>query len=371
MSDHPARAAQQHVDDLEQQPDFELGPEWDVKPIDPLAGARVPQAELRYRERIRQEAAQGFIGMDALYLSVQQAIHQPLVDEQGQILDDTWHLERANKTILAVPIGDTRDPGALERAAVDIVASAIGSFAAEVMLRLFAYANDPPNWRRPNFTIRLSELLDALGFKRDARGLHYSANRRRLTSTLLALHLTHVGLQQDAARRGGRAVGFIAPLLSTVGYATEEDVRHLNAWQVFQMGLPDEVMISIHPLWFQGLRDQDGVAGMDYALIPRPRAGNAGRQRGGSKSPVIATLREYLLRCQNDLGTRSLTIARDRLLQIANITNQVPRHASRTLERALMRLQAEQLIHSYAPVPLSNGASDLITIEWLPPHDHA
>ena len=342
--------------------------EWAVVRLDPLSGTLLGDEELAFRARIRAEAEQGMVGVDALYLSAKGAIHQPLVGEQGSVSGDSWLLTRANKTTLRVPVPAAGDAAALAQAAVTIAGAAIDEFAGEVMLQLFAVANDPPNWRSPEFSVRLSDLLDRLGFKRDNRGVHRSDARRRLTTTLLALHLTHVGLQRSAPRRGGRAAtGFIAPLLSAVGYATQEDVGHLSPIEVFEQGLPEQVAVAINSVWYEGVRQRDGAPGAEYALIPHlaPPA-EAGRAHRGRRSPVVDLLREYLLRCRVATGSPQITVSRQALLDVANIHDRNARQAGRTLGRALDTLQATGPIRAYRPRPVPLAAADLITVELTP-----
>ena len=345
------------------------GQEWAVLRLDPLSGELLDDEELAFRTRIRAEAEQGMVGVDALYLSAQQAIHQPLVGEHGSLSGDSWLLTRANKTTLRVPVPDAGDTAALARAAVTIARAAIDDFAAEVMLHLFAMANDPPNWRRPEFSVRLSDLLDRLGFKRDNRGVHRSDARRKLTTTLLALHLTHVGLQRSAPRRGGgrAATGFIAPLLSSVGYATQEDVSHLSAIEVFEQGLPEQVAVVINSMWYEGVRRRDGTPGAEYVLIPHlAPPEEAGRAHRGRRSPVVDLLREYLLRCRDATGSSRITVSKQALLDIANIHDRNARQAGRTLARALDALQASGPVSTYHPKPLPLGSTDLLTIDLVP-----
>ncbi|HVA92383.1 MAG TPA: hypothetical protein VNL71_21360 [Chloroflexota bacterium] len=340
---------------------------WTIVRIDPMSGELINTEEEQFRALIREEATQGLIGVDALYLSVQSALHQPLVGEQGKVAGDAWLLARANRTTLRVPIPDAGDNAALEEAAITIARAAIDDFAAEVMLQLFAVANDPPHWRRPEFSLRLSDLMDRLGFKRDNRGIHRSDARRRLTTTLLALHLTHVGVQRNATRRGGRTMGFLAPLLSAVGYATQEDVSHLSPIEVFEQGLPEQVAISINPVWYEGVRRRDGSAGTDYLLVPRTASTHpaGGRPRRGRRSTVVDLLREYLLRCQAATGQPAVTISRQALLEIAAIHDRNPRQAGRTLTRGLDALRAEHLVLGFTPDPLPLGQADLITIDLV------
>jgi hypothetical protein len=343
-----------------------LGANWTILSADPITGELISPEERAYRAHIRDEAEQGMVGVDALYLAAHQTIHQPLLDEQGEVSGEGWVLERANNTTLRVAFSEKLDSETLEEVAVSIARAAIDDFAAEVMLHLFAIANDPPNWRRPELTIRLSELLDRLGFKRDSRGVHRSDARKKLSTTLLALYLTHVGVQRRARRRGERSVGFIAPLLSAVGYMTEEEVGHLSPLQVFQRGLPDTVSVTINALWYQGLRRPDGSAGRNYTLIPRPHPRAGGRARGGSRSPALGLLREYLLRYRRASNDAQLDITRTKLLEIAGITDRRVGQAGTTLGRALDGLIAERLLTAYAPRPLPLGPMDLISLTWDP-----
>jgi hypothetical protein len=124
------------------------------------------------------------------------------MDEHGTVSGDSWLLKRANRTTLRVPVPEAGAAAGLERAAVTIARAAIDDFGVAVMLHLFAVANDPPNWRRPDFTLRLSDLLDRPGFKRDSRGVHRSDARRGLTTTLLALHPTHVRWRDGPVQAG-------------------------------------------------------------------------------------------------------------------------------------------------------------------------
>ncbi|GAC1400603.1 MAG: hypothetical protein NVSMB65_18360 [Chloroflexota bacterium] len=346
--------------------DIQKHDDWTVLRIDPASGELLGTEEAAFRERIRVEAEQGLVGVDALYLSVHRTIHQPLVGEQGRVLGDAWLLQRANRTTLRIPIGEDADATARENVAVTIARAAIDDFAAEVMMHLFAAANDPPNWRRPSFTVRLSDLLDRLGFRRDDRGIHRSDARRRLTTTLLALHLTHIGMQREAGRRGGRSVGFIAPLLAAVGYATREDVGHLSPIEVFEQGLPEEVSIAINQLWYAGVRQPDGLPGQDYTLIPRPLPGAGGRKRGGSRSRVAAVLREYVLRCRAATTDSRVAITRRALLDISSISDRNVTQASRTLTHALDILCTEETLVAYAPSPVPLGSGDMITLYWQP-----
>jgi hypothetical protein len=338
--------------------------EWTILKADPLTGELIDAAELAYRHRIRAEAEQGKVGVDSFYLEAQRIIHQPLTDERGLVSGDGWTLERANRTTLRVAFEEGPDRAAVEKMAVAIARLVIDDFAAEVMIQLFTIANDPPNWRRPRVTVRLSNLLNRLGFKPDSRGVHYSEHRRKLSTTLLALSMTHVGVQRS--RHGGRkgAEGFISPLIGPISYATDHEVGQLSPFEIFERGLPDIVSVTIAAPWYQGLRDESGAPGTRYSLIPRPRA-EGGRKRGGSRSPVVRVLREYLQRYHQASGERELAITRSKLLEIAGITNRVTGQANTTLSRALDALIAEGLLTAYTPSPLPLDPMDLIVLSGL------
>ena len=339
--------------------------QWQLQSVDPLTGELLSDEELAYRARILQEAKEGFTGVDALYFSAHRIIHQPLTDEQGLISGDGWKLDRANNTTLRVADSEGLDPGALEKIAVTIVRSAIDDFAAEVMLALFALANDPPNWRRPRLHIQLSDLLDRLGFKRDGRGLHYSDARRKLSTTLLALQLTQIGVQQRAGRKGDASVGFIAPLLAGITYATQQEVGNLSPVQVFEQGLPDSVTVYINPLWYQGLREPDGSPGRRYTLIPRqePRP-TPGRARGGSRSPALRLVREYVQRCRQAERGSQVAVTKQVLLNVAGITNRRSDKANASLSRVLDALLVEEVIAGYEPNPLPIDVQAIVTLRW-------
>lgn len=341
--------------------------QWQLQSVDPLTGELLSDEELAYRARILQEAQEGFTGVDALYFSTHRIIHQPLTDEQGLVSGDGWKLDRANNTTLRVAQSEGLDPSALEKLAVTIVRGAIDDFAAEVMLMLFTLANDPPNWRRPQLHIQLSDLLDRLNFKRDSRGLHYSDARRKLSTTLLALQLTQIGVQQRAERKGEASVGFIAPLLSGITYATQQEIGNLSPVQVFEQGLPDSVTVYINPLWYQGLREPDGSPGRRYTLIPRQEPRPApGRARGGSRSPALRLVREYLQRCKQAERGRQVAVTKQVLLNVAGIANRRADKANASLGRVLHALLDEKVIQSYEPDPLPLDALAIVTLRWTP-----
>jgi hypothetical protein len=344
-----------------------LGEGWTILPADPLTGQLLDEAERAFRERIRAEAQEGLVGVDTLYLSAHRRIHQPLAGEQGEVSGDGWILERPNHTTLRVAYSEGLEAAALADLAVTIARAAINDFAAEVMLTLFAIANDPPNWRRPQLTISLNDLLDRLGFRRDNRGVHRSDARKKLSTTLLSLHLMHIGVQQRARRRGAQSVGFIAPLLSSIAYATHDEIGNLSPIEVFRQGLPEMVSIHINPLWYQGVRQPDGSPGAQYGLLSRadlPQRG--GRTRGGSRSVAVSKLREYLLQYRQAVGPDQthVTVARRALLEITGITNRRADQANASLTRAITSMIEEDLLAGYRPQPLPLDPLGLITLSW-------
>ena len=336
--------------------------DWTVTEVDRNTGARLGAAELVYRRRIAAEAANdGAFGVDNRYAEARADIHQSLINEQGQLAPEGWALERARTTII-VPIDNIDDPKAVRDAAVEIARAALGPFAGEVMLHLYAISNDPPNWRNPAFVISISDLLDRLGYKRDAQGRHYTSSRRHISTTLMALHFTHVGLRHED---GQRQQGLVAPLLDTMSYDAGEEARHLGILDVFAQGLPDRVGVRIHQLWYDGLRTAEGHPGLDYTLIPRLPARpirRPGPQPGRSTPHLV--LREYLASCEQDLGSKPLVLARNRLLEIAGIHAARAHTANRTLARSLQALADAGLIASYSPIPLPTHPDAPITISW-------
>lgn len=333
----------------------------------PESGEWVTLQEIEYRSAMETERERGLIAVDALYLEVRSALHQPLVTaEKGQVLADRWEVQRANRTVVRVPVGEESDAATMEKAAVTIAGAALGDYGAKVMELLFAISNEPPVWRRPRFTVYLSDLLDRLGYKRDERGVHYTNNRRLLAKTLLALQLTQVGVQRSARRAGGRSVGFIAPLISSLAYDTKENVRHLTPIEVFEQGLPDTVTVTITDVWYAGVRQPDGTPGADYALIPAPERARPGRRRGGSRSPAADALRVYVERCRTEGVSDHVRLTRQDLLNHAGIKDRRSKQASVTLTRALDTLRSEGLLDRYSPEPLPTRPEDLITLHWLP-----
>src|SRR5205823_12895218 len=77
--------------------------------IDPRTGAVLTPEEAAYRVQIVEEQRQGFYALDPAYRQNQAAIHQPIEDETGTVIDDTWVLERTNQTTLRIRPGEIGD----------------------------------------------------------------------------------------------------------------------------------------------------------------------------------------------------------------------------------------------------------------------
>ena len=337
------------------------GADWGIEPADPLTGAELTDEELAYRERIRDEAEQGLFAVSSRYVEVADAIHRPMGSAQGTLAGEDWVLERPGRVTLTVPLPPDLGSARRQDLAVQIARLAGGEFAAEVMLALFALANDPPYWRRPAFQVRMGDLLDRLNFARDGRGVHRSDARRRLSQTLLALHFTHVGVDQGI-NAAGKRLGYLAPLLVTLAYSTEQDIGNRSPAEVFAAGLPDEIGIAIHPMWYEGLSGHAGYAA-NYALLPRTQ--HEGPRRRGGQSPVLAALRAYVReRAAEHRSHGRCTISRGVLIAISGTRDTNPRQAGRTLTRALDALCAEGVLVGYTPQPLPSGAEELITLRW-------
>src|SRR5579871_6144943 len=311
-----------------------------VGDIDVLTGQPLDAMEVEYRLKIQREFE--YIAVDAEYAAYRAAIHQPLGDDEyGHLNSDGWALERPAAALQLPLLPDDRDQGSQE-GVVQLIRHFVGDFPARVMHLLFEVANDPPFYRRPDITVSINDLLDRLGYTRDSRGIHYSANRKRLTSTLQALYLTHVELYQ---RRGRTTNGFSAPLLSFLGFSsTSIDARNMPIREVFARGLPDVVRLTINSIWYKGVRDGDNRPGAHYQLLPRATVEAVGRRRAGARTRAarsgrsVDNLRIYVQRCQASTQTRQAAIALSSLLQEAGITNRNASQAAITLRRALDRL---------------------------------
>jgi hypothetical protein len=308
-----------------------------------------------------------FIALDAEYAAYRAAIHQPLGDDELPHTDETgWTLQRPSSALQLPLLPVDRDQRSQE-GVVELLRHFVGEFPAHVMHLLFEVANDPPFYRRPDITVSINTLLDRMGYTRDSRGIHYSVNRRRLTRTLQALHLTNVELYQ---RRGKTTKAFSAPLLSALGFTSaNEEVRKMPLREVFQRGLPDVIQLSINSFWYKGVRDGDGRPGTHYQLLPRATIERAGRRHGLAQGrPAVRTgrsvdnLRLYVQRCQISTQSRLVAIAFASLLQEAGITNRNTSQAAVTLRRALDKLVQEGVLASHRQV--QRGATAVMELRW-------
>jgi hypothetical protein len=306
------------------------------------------------------------IGVSPLYHEFRQAIHQPTL-EVGTVEGDLWELKRANKVGLRINLTEA-DAVTPEQAAVTIAHAFLGEYASRVMMHLYEISNDPPNYRSRSFTVRLSELLDRIGYSRDPkRGVHHTTNRRKLARTLLALQFTQVHVEQY--RRGiagakGRLVGFWAPLLASIKYDMPEELANLSAMERFDRGLPELLHITINDEWHNGLRDADGRPGYSYALTPRPAVLFAQQPRRGGRPRVKHSVREYLQRCRSSANVTTLLVTRQALLSAAGITDKNVTQAGKTLAKALDALIVDGDLAGYTPSPLPLEPDAPITLSW-------
>lgn len=342
--------------------------------FDVITGEPLSPDEINFRVQIDQESAAGFIAVDTRYASLRMEIHQPIVpaDLPDSLNDDIPLTIRRPHTALALqqlPL-NLDEPG--QQGVVELVRHAAGEFPARVMHHLYAIANDPPNYRRNKFRVRVSDLLDRLGYARDRRGIHYSVNRTKLTRTLFALYLTSISVQGRTTGQGRKSknYGFVANLLSTVGYLTSENVGELTVQGVFERGLPEIVEIEINPRWYEGVRRDDMTPGRDYRLLPKPpavepRRGRRGPKPGGAgrgQSRTADLLRAYIQRCKESTQTQRVLVERRTLLGHAGITNSNMSMAVTTLKKALTRLIEEGTLVAFTVKP--SKVDELFELSW-------
>lgn len=329
------------------------------------------EEERRYRGRIRTEAERGFIAVDPLYHAHAQQIHEPLLNERGEFVEDgDWELRRRNKTMLRISFGNIGngdlsviEPGGqtLEDLGVTIARKAIGEVAADLMQLLYRKANDPPYWRNREIRTTLSALMDDLGYSRDERGAHRSGNRRTLSHTLLALQFTQVGVQRD---EDGVSVGTIGSLISGMQYRTRVPVSDLSPVEVFAHGLPEDITITLNSQWYR-VRDAAGHPLEGYVLVPRdtPPLLTAGGRKGRRLTPYHR-LSAYLTAARAHALSGSVRLTREALLLQSGITDKRRRQATQTLAKALDRLSADGILRDYAPRPLPLDANDMISLTF-------
>ncbi len=334
--------------------------------VDVVTGEPLSPDEIKFRLQIDQEAANGFIAVDTTYASLRLEIHQPMVSEDELVHDGASLALRRPSTGLQLPLS-LAESG--QESIVELIRHAVGEFPANVMHHLYAIANDPPYYRRNTFRVSISELLDRLGYTRDRRGIHYSTNRKRLTQTLFALYLTSVEVTRRT-RNGRGTAAFTARLLSGVGYLTNQDVGALNVRAVFEQGLADVIEVSIEPMWYRGVRGDDGRPGRDYRLLPYPRSPQPSRGRRGPKpgaphrgqSRTADLLRAYVQRCKEGAQARHIVVTRDALLEHAGITNRNISMAVNTLKKSLGRLVDEGTLSGFQVKP--SKVDELMELTW-------
>jgi hypothetical protein len=336
-----------------------------VGDIDLLTGQPLSAVEVEFRQQIQQENE--YIALDAEYAAYRAAIHQPLaIDEMPRPDAQGWTVQRP-VTALQLPLPPFERELSSQEGVVQLLRHFVGEFPAKIMHLLFEIANDPPFYRRPDITISINDVLDRLGYTRDGRGIHYSVNRKRLTLTLQALHLTDVELYQ---RRGKTTKAFSAPLLSALGFtSTNEEVRQMPLREVFARGLPDVIQVSINAIWYRGVRDPEGRPGTNYQLLPRTSIELTGRRRGGHRGRgsirtgrSVDNLRVFVQRCQVSSQSRHAEVALASLLQEAGITNKNASQAATTLRRALDKLVSEAVLVEHRLV--QRGATAVVELRW-------
>lgn len=340
---------------------------WRLRAVDELTGEVLTAEEAAYRAVMRSEYEQGLIAMDATYYAERERIHEPFSDAHGSLsAAQEWELTRENSTTLRIPLRDIGDPtrlpdglDAVEGVAVRFAHALCGPRAARVMHVLYAIANEPPNWRRPRFTVSLAELADRMGYTRDERGVHRDYSRKELSRILLALHYTHVGVQRTA---DGESRGVMAPLLSRLEYSTRENASGLSPQRVFELGLPDNVTVEIG--WFSSLRDAEGHPVHAYVRVLPPARGTARGRSNRTGVSTIDNLRQQILQYRKTVRGTSIELARAVLLEQAGITNRNVTNASKSLRRALDALAAEGTLSTYGPVPLPLRPTELIYLRW-------
>ena len=340
-----------------------------VEKIDQVTGELLSPDEISFRTQVHEEATRGFIAVDTTYASLRLEIHQPMVPAEHMKGDGETLTLRRPETALQLPLS-LGEPG--QDGLVELLRHSVGDFPARVMHNLYAIANDPPYYRRSNFRVSISDLLDRLGYMRDRRGIHYSTNRKQLTRTLFALHLTRVEVTRKTSngRKRTTTQAFSAPLLSSVGYLTNENVGEMNVKAVFDQGLPEVIEITINQKWYEGVRREDGRPGKGYQLMPRPTTPQSVRGRRGPKpggahrgqSRTADLLRVFIQRCKVQSDSSRAVVARTVLLEQAGITNSNISMAMNTLRRALTRLVDEGTLTDFTVK--ASKTDEVIELLW-------
>jgi len=347
--------------------------------VDPSTGAPLPPDEIVVRRAIADDATRGLAAMDPAYLAYGDAIHDPLGDESGVIVEGSLVVDRDNRMRVRVSLeslarlgrgSDVQDRGedageGLHDLAVSVAATLCGERSAKVMRVLYLFAND--QGRTGRVVTTLNELLDKLDYAKDERGIHRHKNRVAVSQALLALQYAQVGLSIATADGGG--VGVIAPLLASLEYRTRERVSDLSPQQVFERGLPDQIVVSINRPWYR-LRDDAGRMTNQIALVPRssllPGGGTYYRQRRATTSGSLAA---YIASIRAAVPLDSITIERRALILQSGIIDQRRSTANRTLTRALDKLVAGGKLVSFEPnpLPLANDAPVILRLPLARP----
>lgn len=342
--------------------------------VDVITGDPLTPDEINFRLQIHEEAARGYIAVDATYASLHLEIHQPIVPADLEVIDqdpDADHVTlKRPSTALQLPLAlGLGEPG--QDGVVELIRHAVGEYPARVMHHLYAIANDPPYYRRNQFRISISDLLDRLGHTRDRRGIHYSANRKKMTRTLFALHLTRIDVTRRTRKgRNHETLAFSAPLLESVGYLTRENNDAATVREAFEQGLPEIVEIIISQRFYEGVRRDDGRPGRDYRLLKRPETPRGERGRRGPKpggahrgqSRTADLLRAYIQRLKENSQSQRAVVERNALLEHAGITNRNVSMAVTTLKRALNRLIEEGTLSAFQIKP--SKVDELFELCW-------
>ena len=296
------------------------------------------------------------VAVDRVYMAKAGEIHVP--PERVEIGIGVMSIPRQTIALRArLPAHETNVQTVIDNI-LDIARPYLGPRGAQVIQALYEIANDPPNWRQPLITVETNALLDRVGFKRDARGIHYSRNRERLRDILNAAHaLEVVGEYREI--QGGRTVrrAIRQTVISLIGADFDGDEsKELGTDQLFQRGLPIRMRIRLN--FYEGVRRPDGQLGTHYVLMPRlGKPGEDHLSHTGSKAEMLkfAIVLHYRQRRTPD---RSVHLTRAEALREAQITSRHTTKATQALTRALTQLVTTNFLEDFEPVPLPT-AGDL------------
>lgn len=304
---------------------------------------------------IKQET---LIAVDKLYASKATEIHIP---------PELWESEvgvlRANRrtiTIQARIPDDTND--AFIDNILDIVRPYLGTFGARVVQLLYEIANDAPYYRTPVVTVNTNEMLDRLGLKRDARGVHQARNRERLRDTINAAHLLEI-LGEYTVWEDGELTRkmFRRTVLSILGASfSRDETSNLSTFELHTRGLPKSIQIRLN--FYDGIRRPDGKPGNQFLLMPR--LAETQKLKKANYSNTYESLKSYVLFRfrQTRMVNRTFSLTRKTALEKANIKNKNVTRATQTLVKALNRLVVDGILDEYGTVPLDPSASFEVTL---------